>query len=311
MDKNVKLLLQSVCSADIRTAQNHARAVLESLGSEKDRVFKAESLRLLDAQKSPFTELPPSVKSLISVEDVSVFPNERFLLRATEKRATDETLKTYRASKRLSDIGIPYLPALLLHGSSGCGKTTLVRYIAHKAELPFCCVRFSNLVCSHLGETQSNIAKIFDFIRSHPCVLCFDELDAIGLKRGQMQDVGEMNRIVIAIMQELDTVPKNVIIVGTTNRFADIDPALARRFPIQYELSPFTFEDAKGLAHKFLTSVDIAAAPWTASPYWIDTWGSFALWEGIPASQVIKKCTDLIVDQIILQLDKEATSENS
>lgn len=106
----------------------------------------------------------------------------------------------------------------------------LARYIAHKAKLPFLRIQFSSLVDSHLGQTQSNLARIFDYVRTAPCVLCFDEIDAVGMARGQKDDVGEMNRVVIAIMQEMDRLPNNVIIIGTTNRFDRLDPALIRRF---------------------------------------------------------------------------------
>lgn len=107
-----------------------------------------------------------------------------------------------RASEKLNEMGIPYLPALMLYGQSGCGKTMLARYIAHKAKLPFLRIQFSSLVDSHLGQTQSNLARIFDYVRTAPCVLCFDEIDAVGMARGQKDDVGEMNRVVIAIIHK-------------------------------------------------------------------------------------------------------------
>lgn len=78
----------------------------------------------------------------------------------------------------------------------------LARYIAHKAKLPFLRIQFSSLVDSHLGQTQSNLARIFDYVRTAPCVLCFDEIDAVGMARGQKDDVGEMNRVVIAIIHK-------------------------------------------------------------------------------------------------------------
>jgi len=131
-------------------------------------------------------------------------------------------------------MSISYLPAALFYGQSGTGKTELARYIAHKAGLPFMYVRFSNVVNSFLGGTQSNINKVFSYAKSSPCLLCFDEIDAIGLKRGDSNDVSEMSRVTIALMQEMDLLPNNVIIVGTTNRYDRLDPALVRRFPIKY-----------------------------------------------------------------------------
>lgn len=163
-------------------------------------------------------------------EDTEEFPEARFLLRNEEKSITQNIVAIYRASEKLNEMGIPYLPALMLYGQSGCGKTMLARYIAHKAKLPFLRIQFSSLVDSHLGQTQSNLARIFDYVRTAPCVLCFDEIDAVGMARGQKDDVGEMNRVVIAIMQEMDRLPNNVIIIGTTNRFDRLDPALIRRF---------------------------------------------------------------------------------
>jgi len=109
-------------------------------------------------------------------------------------------ISIYRAAERLSDLGISYLPALMLYGESACGKTELARYIAYKAELPFVYVRFSSVVDSHLGSTQSNVARIFEYIRSNPCVLCFDEIDAIGTARGNAHEPGKMNRVVIAVI---------------------------------------------------------------------------------------------------------------
>lgn len=192
-------------------------------------------------------------------------------------------------------MGIPYLPALILHGESGCGKTMLARYIAHKADLPFVYVQFSNLVDSHLGSTQSNVAKVFGYARSAPCVLCFDEIDAIGMARGQKDDVGEMNRVVIALMQEMDRLTNKAIIIGTTNRFDRLDPALVRRFPLQYELKPLVAAEVKQLAQKFFSYAGVDSTDW------LFTWCSQTFGEVTPASSVVKECTNEIVKQVLTQ----------
>ena len=84
------------------------------------------------------------------------FPHNRFILRGDESQIVDRVLSIYAAAKELEERGISYLSTLMLYGESGGGKTTLARYIAHKADLPFVYVRFSNLISSHLGSTQSD-----------------------------------------------------------------------------------------------------------------------------------------------------------
>lgn len=294
MNDKERELIRIVCDGDIRLAQKQARIVLNGLTAKKDEQFQKNMLRKLDA-KGDFIELPYNLQHLLLAEDMTNFPEARFILREEEGKAVEKTLSLYRAADKLAEMGIPYLPALILHGQSGCGKTMLARYIAHKANLPFVYVQFSNLVDSHLGKTQSNVARVFEYARSAPCVLCFDEIDAIGMARGQKDDVGEMNRVVIALMQEMDRLRNNVIIIGTTNRFDWLDPALVRRFPLQYELKPLAAAEVKQLAQKFFAYADVDSANWL-QPWCEQTFG-----EVTPASSVVKECTDVIVKRVLEQ----------
>lgn len=294
MNELERQLIRFVCDGDIRRAQQQARLVLNSTNTKKDEQFKDNMLRKLDA-KGNFIELPYNLRNLLVAEDVSDFPEARFLLRKEEEEAVKKALALYQASERLAEMGIPYLPALILHGQSGCGKTMLARYIAHKANLPFIYVQFSNLVTSALGGTQANVARVFEYAKTAPCVLCFDEIDAIGMSRGQKDDVGEMNRVVIALMQELDRLPNNVIIVGTTNRFDRLDPALVRRFPLQYELKTLSNTETEELAEKFFAYAGIDSSEW------ISEWCSQTFESNNPASSIIRECTNLIVNKILNQ----------
>lgn len=289
MNDSERRLIRFVCDGDMQNAQKAVKIILNSISSKKDEQFKENMFRKLE-NKREFIELPYNLQHLLIAEDTTEFPEARFLLRNEEKSITQKTVSIYRASEKLNEMGIPYLPALMLYGQSGCGKTMMARYIAHKAKLPFLRIQFSSLVDSHLGQTQSNLARIFDYVRSTPCVLCFDEIDAVGMARGQKDDVGEMNRVVIAIMQEMDRLPNNVIIIGTTNRFDRLDQALARRFPLQYELKPLCREDAETLSRKFFEYAGVQYEKVNYEDF-------------VPASTVIKECTERIVNQVLNQED--------
>lgn len=292
MNNDERVLIRYVCDGDMRRAQFQARCILGAITSQRDAAFRDDMLRRMETRKD-LMELPGTLKGLLAVEDSTIFPEAKFPIRKTEAEAAEKTISLYRAAERLADMGIPYLPALMLYGESGCGKTELARYIAHRAELPFAYVRFSSLVDSHLGGTQSNIARIFEYVRTNPCVLCFDEIDAIGMARGQAHEIGEMNRIVIAVMQELDQTHNNVIIIGTTNRFDQLDPALVRRFPLRYELTPLSAGEAKDFAHKFFRYAGLA------SDGWVDGWCEKTFESDVPAATVVMECTDVVVNHIL------------
>lgn len=298
MNDKQRLLIQYICDGDIKKAQQQARIILNELTTAKDEMFKKNMLRKLDT-KSNIIELPYNLREFLIAEDVSNFPESRFVLRPEEAKIVEKVMSTVKASERLSELGISYLPAVMLYGDSGGGKTMLARYIAYKANRPFVYVRFSSVVSSYLGSTQSNIAKVFEYARTAPCVLCFDEIDAVGMARGQKNDVGEMNRIVIALMQEMDSLPNNVIIIGTTNRYDRLDSALIRRFSIRHEVRPMSRSDINDLAERFFKYVDIATEGWLKD--WCDT--NFTDTE--PASTVVEKCTQLIVNRIIQEINTE------
>lgn len=296
MNDKTRILLKEVCNGDISRAQKAAMILLKSNTVKKDEDFCNRLIKQMES-KANFMQLPQNLNGILIAEDVSQYPEDKFFWRDTEKEMANKVASMYRVADRLQEKGIKYLPAAILWGESGCGKTELARYIAHKVNLPYVYVRFSTLVDSHLGQTQKNIASVFDYVKKQPGVVCFDEIDAVGMARGQKDDVGEMARIVIAIMQELDTLPNSVIVIGTTNRFDMLDKALVRRFPINYQVQKLCQSDAEMVARKFLKYAEMEDED-------IEIYLSSVI-GGVPASTIIRDCTEFVAEKMMECTEKE------
>lgn len=145
--------------------------------------------------------------------------------------------KEYLARERLAHHGLKPRKKILLHGSSGCGKSMAAERIAWELGLPFYKVRFDTIISSYLGESASNLQKLFDSINEFPCVLLLDEFDIIGKQRDvKSNDVGEIHRIVNILLGLLEEYEGEGILIATTNLEGIIDKALFRRFDDFIEL---------------------------------------------------------------------------
>ncbi len=122
---------------------------------------------------------------------------------------------------------------VLLSGPPGNGKTSFAESIAEGLGLPFYVVRYDALIGSYLGETNARLRKLFDYVRSTPSVLFFDEFDAIGKERGDTHETGEIKRVVSFLLMQLDQLPSYVIVVAATNHGELLDRAVWRRFQMR------------------------------------------------------------------------------
>lgn len=142
----------------------------------------------------------------------------------------------YVARERLALFGLKPKRRILLHGAPGCGKSMSAERIAWNTGLPFLKVRFEAIISSYLGESATNLTKLFEAIASYPCVLLLDEFDFIAKARGDKQDVGEMHRVVNILLNVLEDYDGPGIVIATTNLQGSIDSALFRRFDDIIEL---------------------------------------------------------------------------
>ncbi|CAL8079983.1 unnamed protein product [Orchesella dallaii] len=121
---------------------------------------------------------------------------------------------------------------ILLYGPPGTGKTLIAKAVATEFKLSFLSVKGPELLNMYVGQSEQNVRDIFSKARkAAPCIIFFDELDALAPKRGRAGDSGGvMDRVVSQILAELDgshSTP-DVFVIGATNRPDLIDPALLR-----------------------------------------------------------------------------------
>lgn len=128
------------------------------------------------------------------------------------------------------DNGITPRNKMVLMGPPGNGKTQVTKAIANEMELPLYFVRYDMLQSTKQGETSKRLGVLFRFVKTHRCILFFDEIDAIGKDRGESQDDGDMQRVVSNLLVQLDDVPPHVIVLGATNHPEMLDRAIWRRF---------------------------------------------------------------------------------
>lgn len=154
----------------------------------------------------------------------------------------------------------------LFQGAPGTGKTESVRQIARILERDLFCVDFDTIIDSKLGQTQKNIAALFDELNhfAHPekILVLFDEIDAIALDRTNSHDLREMGRATSAILKGFDNLNEQITIIATTNLFKHFDKALSRRFDLIVDFNRYTQEDlqeiAESILNSFLTKFKIA-----------------------------------------------------
>ena len=132
---------------------------------------------------------------------------------------------------------------VLLVGPPGNGKTSLAEAIAEALALPFVVVRYETMIGSFLGETASRLKHVIDYARTTPCVLFFDEFDAIAKERGDVHETGEIKRVVTSLLMQVDGLPGYTVTIAATNHPELLDRAVWRRFQLRLRLDAPTKAD--------------------------------------------------------------------
>ena len=149
----------------------------------------------------------------------------------TKQALTEAVLWPLRYPDSFIRLGVDPPRGVLLYGPPGCGKTFLVRALAGSGALNVFSVKGAELLDKWVGESERAVRELFRRASdASPALIFLDEVDALAPRRGGSSDAGVGDRVVAALLTELDGVEplRDVVVLGATNRPDLIDPALLR-----------------------------------------------------------------------------------
>jgi AAA+ superfamily predicted ATPase len=238
-------LVKAGATGDRHLARTSAEALIADERGKKHNVLAD---RLSNAMRMPLNGSPqqqaapqepaargPSTRDLF----VDRIPQRRLsdlLLPGVTRDACEALIEEQRRADVLRSHGLEPRHRILLAGPPGNGKTSLAEAIAEALSVPLLTVRYEAVIGSFLGETASRLRRVFDFARTTPCVLFFDEFDVIGKERGDIHETGEIKRVVSSLLLQVDDLPSWTIIAAATNHSELLDRAAWRRFQLRLEL---------------------------------------------------------------------------
>jgi SpoVK/Ycf46/Vps4 family AAA+-type ATPase len=212
-----------------------------------EMTFSPQNIPSLPKDKDSALELLEILQPKVNLGDVSLSPKIIDLLH--------QIIEEQKKAGDLLSKGIVPTNRLLFCGPPGCGKTLTANALSCEIGIPVAYVKLDGLVSSFLGQTGTNIRKIFDFVKDKRIMLFLDEFDAIAKKRDDAHELGELKRVVTTLLQNMDAMPANVFLVAATNHHHLLDTAVWRRFNTTILLGSPNAEQRESIIRRFLQNM--------------------------------------------------------
>lgn len=225
---------------DERSNRGNAIAIAPIPTSEDETSFKDSHVEMSD-----FLQASKSIQPTAKREGFAVAPDVTWsdigALAAVREELLFNVLEPIAHPERFKQLGLDVPAGVLFFGPPGCGKTLLAKALANQSGANFISVKGPELLSKYVGESESRVRQVFSRARSSaPCVIFFDELDALCPKRGSGLEGlsssgggggnGVSDRVVNQLLTELDGLEsrRDVYIIAATNRLELIDDAMLR-----------------------------------------------------------------------------------
>ncbi len=218
-----------------------ALRIIDEAANQGKRPF-AESLRkILDANVHPDYQAgpQPGLTTLASqidaaadlIDEISVSRGlNDIVLNPDTRLLVEDLIEERRRSEELRRHRLPISTRFLFSGPPGCGKTLCAEVLARELSLPLYAARIDVIVSSFLGETASNLRRLFEFAMRRPCILFLDEFDALARTRTDTTEHNELRRVVNSLLLMIERFKGPGLVIAATNLPQFLDEALWRRF---------------------------------------------------------------------------------
>jgi len=241
--------LQSLCK---EAAMLALRRVLPKMNLEDEEIPK-HILEELKVNKKDFEDalkgIQPSALREVFVEIPNVKWEDVGGLKEAKREIIEAIELPLKSPEAFTRLGIRPVKGILLYGPPGTGKTLLAKAVATESEANFIAVRGPEMFNKWVGESEKSVREVFRKARlAAPCIIFFDEIDALASARGLDESSHVTERVVNSLLAEMDGISnqKNVVVIAATNRADILDPALLRpgRFDKLVEI-PLPDEEAR------------------------------------------------------------------
>lgn len=145
-------------------------------------------------------------------------------------RLLSEIVEEFRKGDEIRRFGLRPRSKLLFCGPPGCGKTLCAEVLAYELKMPLLVTRLDSVITTFLGETASNLRKLFDAAASSASVLFLDEFDAVARTRTDATEHNEIRRVVNSLLMMIEEFQGRGLMIAATNLQGSIDEAAWRRF---------------------------------------------------------------------------------
>lgn len=242
-DRNLAQKTVEAMIAEERAKQHHAYA------EKLDIAFKSSPFTFHGSQYNLSKDQNKAREFIYEVEPT--FRLDELLLSRSTRVETQDFIEEQHRANILRSHGLEPRHTILLSGPPGNGKTTYAEAVAEALAIPFFTIRYEAVIGSYLGETAERIKQVFDYSRTTPCVLFFDEFDAVGKERGDLHETGEIKRVVSSLLMQVDRLPSYTVVIAATNHPELLDRAVWRRFELKLEMPYPTLHDAADYITRF------------------------------------------------------------
>src|SRR5829696_1742077 len=229
-------------------AMRSLRRILPEINLEQPKI-PAEILNKIKITKQDFDEalrdVQPSAMREVLVQRPNIGWEDIGGLQQVKEELTEAIEWPLKHANLFAEADVQPPKGILLYGPPGTGKTMIAKAVAATSEANFISIKGPELISKWVGESEKGVREVFRKARqAAPCVVFFDELDAVAPRRGGGSEGGAhvTERVISQMLTELDGLEdlKGVVVIGATNRPDIIDEALLRpgRFDRLLEVPP-------------------------------------------------------------------------